>query len=248
MPIHDWTRVSAGDFHDFHQVWAAQIRIQLNSGVLPAGYYAQVEQQASGIIPDVLSLHYGAEPPNESGAEDFGAALAVATTPPRVQFIAEVEKRLYADLNNRVNIHHVSDRRIVAIIELVSAGNKSSEGELKRFLEKAIAAITQGVHLLIVDLQPPTRRDPQGIHGAIWSELEDDEYRAPADKPLTLVAYSAGKIPKAYIEPVAVGQRLTAMPLFLSEARYISAPLEETYTATFNSSPPHVRHALTQKL
>jgi hypothetical protein len=26
MPIHDWTRPEAGDFHDFHQCWVVGIR------------------------------------------------------------------------------------------------------------------------------------------------------------------------------------------------------------------------------
>jgi hypothetical protein len=26
MPIHDWTRVDAGIFHDFHLAWIAEIR------------------------------------------------------------------------------------------------------------------------------------------------------------------------------------------------------------------------------
>jgi hypothetical protein len=45
MPIHDWTRVSDGTFHDFHIAWIAEIRNVLNGGLLPPGYYyAQAEQ------------------------------------------------------------------------------------------------------------------------------------------------------------------------------------------------------------
>ena len=35
MPIHDWSRVDAGVFHDFHQVWTIEIRNRLNDGLLP---------------------------------------------------------------------------------------------------------------------------------------------------------------------------------------------------------------------
>ncbi len=35
MPLHDWTRVDAGIFHDFHQAWNAQLRGALNGGLLP---------------------------------------------------------------------------------------------------------------------------------------------------------------------------------------------------------------------
>ena len=31
MPIHDWSRVDAGTFHDFHQAWTIEIRNGLNA-------------------------------------------------------------------------------------------------------------------------------------------------------------------------------------------------------------------------
>ncbi|HZW32184.1 MAG TPA: hypothetical protein VFF52_15845 [Isosphaeraceae bacterium] len=30
MPIHDWTRVQAGDFHHFHQCWVVAIGIPVD--------------------------------------------------------------------------------------------------------------------------------------------------------------------------------------------------------------------------
>ena len=56
MPIHDWTRVSAGIYHDFHQDWTIQIRRTLNSGVLPEGYYAMADQRVRGPEPDIIAL------------------------------------------------------------------------------------------------------------------------------------------------------------------------------------------------
>jgi hypothetical protein len=40
MPVHDWTAVEAGTFHDFHVTWVPEIKKVLNSGLLPQGYYA----------------------------------------------------------------------------------------------------------------------------------------------------------------------------------------------------------------
>jgi len=42
---------------------------------------------------------------------------------------------------------------------------------------------------MVVDLQVPTIRDPNGIHGAIRDELDEELYTAPPDKPLTLASY-----------------------------------------------------------
>ena len=65
MPIHDWTRVNAGIFHHFHHGWIEEIARGLNSGLLPADYYALAEQIAGGFGPDVLTLERpanGADP------------------------------------------------------------------------------------------------------------------------------------------------------------------------------------------
>jgi hypothetical protein len=102
----------------------------------------------------------------------------------------------------------------------------------------------RGYHLLILDVHPPGRRDPQGIHGAIWAEVCDDAYVAPADKPLTLAAYSAGQIKRAYIEPIAVGDALPEMPLFLEPEAYINVPLEATYQAAYRGVPQRWRRVL----
>ena len=56
MPIHDWTLVDDGLFHDFHQSWTVALRNALNSGVLPADYFALVEQHTDGPLPDMLTL------------------------------------------------------------------------------------------------------------------------------------------------------------------------------------------------
>ena len=57
MPIHDWTRLEPGDFHDFHQCWVVEIRNALNSGLLPPEYMAMAEQVTGRPIPDVVALH-----------------------------------------------------------------------------------------------------------------------------------------------------------------------------------------------
>jgi hypothetical protein len=43
MPIHDWTKVDDGVFHDFHHEWISRIKHTLNNGVLPRDYYAMAD-------------------------------------------------------------------------------------------------------------------------------------------------------------------------------------------------------------
>ncbi len=51
MPIHDWTRAEAGDFHHFHQRWISALTDALNSGGLPPGFMALAEQVTGRPIP-----------------------------------------------------------------------------------------------------------------------------------------------------------------------------------------------------
>ncbi|HUY34700.1 MAG TPA: DUF4058 family protein [Pirellulales bacterium] len=236
MPIHDWSRVNAGTFHDFHGAWMTEIRNALNTGVLPPDYYAMAEQIAGNLQPDVLTLQHETPDPGEPLGER-ASATAVEMAPPEVRFIAKTEMDAYAFKRRTMVIHHASDDRIVALIEIVSRGNKASKHPLRRFVEKAGTALYRGYHLLIIDLQPPGPRDPQGIHGAVWEEISDDTYTAPPDKPLTLAAYSAGPVKTAYVQPVAVGDVLPDMPLFLEPDAYVKVPLEMTYLGAWRGVP-----------
>ena len=95
--------------------------------------------------------------------------------------------------------------------------------------------------MLVVDLFPPSPRDPQGIHKAIWDEICDEPFELPRDKPLTVAAYSAELPNTAYVEPVAVGDRLPDLPIFLEPGTYVPAPLEATYQTTWAKCPEVVR-------
>jgi hypothetical protein len=231
MPIHDWTRVRANRFHAFHQGWTVAIQNALNAGGLPPGYFALVEQQTGGPEPDVVTLEL--TPPTGSGAP---AGLAVETTPPKTRFVARSEAANYARKANRVTVRH-PDGEVIAILEIISPGNKDSQHAIRAFARKAVEFLQAGIHLLIVDLFPPGPRDPQGMHKVIWDRLRDEPFELPPDKPLILASYAAGTETVAYVEPVAVGEALPDMPIFLTEDRYVPCPLEATYQATWDTFP-----------
>src|SRR5207245_700876 len=132
---------------------------------------------------------------------------------PQTRFTAETDAEFYRRKKSSIAVHHVSGDRIVAMVEIVSPGNKSSRNGFRAFVDKACELLEHRIHLLLVDPFPPGRRDPNGIHAAIWEEVQDDPFPLPADKPLTLVAYECDLTTRAYIEPVAVGDVLPAMPL-----------------------------------
>lgn len=61
---------------------------------------------------------------------------------------------------------------------------------------------------------------------------------------MTLAAYETGPVTRAYIEPVAVGDALPDMPLFLEPEAYVRVPLEATYQAAYAAMPLRWRRVL----
>lgn len=85
---------------------------------------------------------------------------------------------------------------------------------------------------MVVDLFPPSLRTPHGIHPLIWRQFSGDQFSLPAEKPMTQASYDAGAAKVAYVQPVALGDSLTDMPIFLAAERYVPCPLEATYLTT----------------
>jgi hypothetical protein len=247
MPIHDWTRVKAGIVHDFHHAWIEEIKRAFNNGLLPDDYYALAEQTAAGFGPDVLALQEkSSETPDDHGKSDRRGLPVQTLTRPTTRFTAEAPAEFYRRKKSAVVVRHVSGDRIVAMLEIVSPGNKAARKAFQTFVDKACELLEYRIHLLLIDPLPPTKRDPQGIHAAIWEEVEDEPFRLPPDKPLTLVAYECALTTRAYIEPVAVGDVLPDMPLFLEPGTYVRVPLEATYQAAFAAVPRRWRGVLVE--
>ncbi len=249
MPIHDWSRVEAGIFHDFHQSWIIEIRNALNAGLLPDEFYALAEQVAQGPIPDIVTLERRPQNRVRDGSNQvrstepsYGTAptpVAVVDAPPVVQYTHTIDQERYAGKATRVAIHHVSDDEVVGFIEIVSPGNKHSEVAMQRFCEKIAEAIRQGVHVMVIDLHAPTLRDPRGVHARFWRDHFGDD-TAPgvtAEYPLGLSAYRSDLSPTAYFEPTAVGNTLIDMPAFLTPDVYVNVPLEVTYEHAWKGVP-----------
>lgn len=240
MAVHDWTRMEAGDFHDFHQCWVIAIRNALNSGLLPPGFMAMADQVTGRPIPDVVTLQ------TRPRTEPRGGGVATALPKPSARVMQKLDRIVYARRKNRVVIRH-GRGRVVAVIEIVSPGNKDSQNAIRSFTEKAVDFLNQGVNLLIVDIFPPTPRDPQGIHKVIWDQYAADEpFPFLPTKPFTVASYLAGELPTAYVETVGLGDPLPAMPVFLSDADddYAACPLEETYQQAWAVFPAPLKELI----
>lgn len=143
-----------------------------------------------------------------------------------------------------IAIRHVTGDRVVAIVEIVSPGNKRDAAELGALVEKTIVSLQKGIHVALVDLHSPGPFDPEGLHNVIWRELGQEPTAFFEERPLTIVSYRAARDVKAYIEPRAVGEELPAMPLFLSKGARVSLPLASSYREAFAKVPAHLRGVL----
>jgi hypothetical protein len=206
MPIHDWSRIDAGIFHDFRQSWVGQLSSNLNQGGLPGTYYSLIEPQAGSVEPDIRTLQ-------------------------------QAEDAYYLLKQSSLIVREVRGDRVVALIEVVSNGNKSSGFALERFVDKVANAMMSGIHVVVIDLQPPGSWDPRGIHDVIWRAIGQGGFEPPPNKPLTLISYTGSPDLTCYVKSVGIGDRLTSLPLFLDAAHYVGLPLEQTYSDAYAGVP-----------
>lgn len=249
MTVHDWSRVDDNVFHDFHNSWVVHIKDALNSGLLPPEYYARCEQHYGKPIADLLALCDEGRP-NEStnGSErqlgGGAVALAVADAPPRTR-IHKVLQPVRRTRDRTVAVRRAEDGRIVAVIEVVSPGNKDGRVHTQAFVSKLTQTLNAGVHLVLLDLLPMNRASPDGLHVKIADDLgiprtgdgEEDGVQ-PEDFPIALLSYESD-LPDigAYMEYLRVGDRIPHLPLFLAPGHYVNMPLGATYEATYEPLP-----------
>ena len=239
MPIHDWTKVYSGMFHDFHVGWSITIRNALNAGLLPKGMSALVEHKVGVVEPDVLAVDTWAASDGAAWGDRGGTAVLSV---PATRIVRKSDKEHYAERANRIVVQQPLGRTI-AVIELVSPGNKDGKRKFGEFVEKSREFIARGIHLLVVDVFPPTKRDPQGIHQAIWDAFEDDySFDLPLRKNRVAVSYKAGRDEKAaYVETFAPGGTIPDMPLFLSEDFHVPVPLQSAYQTNWMTMTDELR-------
>lgn len=211
----------------FHGAWAAAIARLLNQGVLPPGYYAMPLVDRDGPVEiDVAALR-------EQGATDGAAApqtwappapaLAVAVELPAAD---EVEVQVFAD---------DGDPRLTAAIELLSPRNKDRPQARQAFAVKWVGYLHQGSSLVVVDTVTTRRADP---NSAILSLLGVDVGVAAMPSSLSAVSYRAvGREEETqqlqvWPAPLALGQPLPTLPLWIAPDLYVPLDLEASYQAT----------------
>jgi len=242
MPAHNWKGIDDGTFHDMHGAWIQQIRKALNSGILPRGFEAKSEQWAAEIIPDVLTLEVDRFEAERAFGDENGGTAVLA--PPKALVKTSLDVLSYASRQNHVVVRHASGKRIVAVFEIVSRGNKASSRNFEEFMTKARSCLRQGIHFTFVDVHPPGNLDPFGIHGEIVRDSGGLPHKLPRGKKLSTAAYEAGAVINAYMNPFGVGDTIPGTPLFLRRSFHVMLPLEKTYDEAFTYFAPETQEAI----
>jgi hypothetical protein len=242
MPMHDWTQVEPTIYHHFHQRWTIAITDALNSGRLPSGYSALIEQHSRGVVPDILTVE-------KRRPKNRPKPSATATlTPPETRYRFAKQAKASVQRANRVAIRHRLGE-VVCVIEIVSPGNKAGQASVRKFIEKTRDFLLAGVSVVLVDPFPPTPRDPQSLHKLLWDEFEETPFEMPADEPLLLASYRATDDPEdfepqAFVEPFRVGAAMRDMPAWIDPQEYVNVPLEESYQSAWQTCPEDYRYLI----
>jgi hypothetical protein len=164
---------------------------------------------------------------------------AAATTQPDLP-IPRIRPR-----GRHLAIRHVPGHQVVALLKIVSPLNKNRRASIRHLAEEIARRLRSGGHVLLLDLVRGASNYPRGMHGAVWEHFSPTPYTPPTDRPFAVTSYvGRGSEPEVYLVPVAVGQPLTDMPLFLSPDYPVNVPLEGTYMAAYHAMPEHWRSVI----
>ena len=192
MPIHDWTRVTAGTWHAFHLSWIRNRSPQRRPAAV------ELLRPSRAIADPWGRMCSHSRPRNSLPTSNTRTVRAAAWPwrPPLPECDSSMRWRWTIRTNPRtLVIRHVSGDRIIALLELVSPGNKASRSALESFVDKAIEAL-HGVSPADrgpLPARPATRRASMVPLG----RARPTSFALPPSEPLTLAAYSAGQPKRA---------------------------------------------------
>jgi hypothetical protein len=204
-------------WHAFYNSWATYLSSQLNA-VLPEGYFAEANVQF-GIEIDVAAFEeYPTCPPQ----------AAWSPPPPVASFPLALPAAVV-----EVGVFSRSGGPLLAgAVELVSPANKDRPAHREALVSKSAAYLQSGVGLVLVDVVTDRSGD---LHRELLARvgagdpgpgpsLSGSAYR-PVDR-------DGAPALDVWREPLAVGQLLPTLPLWLRGGLCLPVELEATYQRT----------------
>lgn len=186
-------------------------------------------------LPDAYSahprVHLAGDGAEMRGDEDENVSSNWMAPPPNLTFTSTC----CATDEYGVDVFDRRTERVVAVIDWISPSNKQSTAARAQFVSKFLARLRRGVSILVVDVVTD--------HGAnLYAELLDwIGARDPSlgeQPPATYAAacrwrpVGSKMMLEAWSTPLAVGDRLPVLPLWLTERLAVPVDLEASYEQT----------------
>jgi hypothetical protein len=236
MPLRDHFRPPVNAAHTwdaFHSMWPGGIVRQLFD-ILPAGYVSAPGVHFGKdfeIDISAFELDDRPDPGSEPGTSGGGAATA-ALAP-----TLTLETDLSDQDEFEVRIYDAErERRLVAAVGIVSPGNKDRPENRRAFAAKVAALLQKGVCVSVVDLvtvrQFNLYADVLAVVGGADPSL------GPSPPHLYAVTLRPRKRPRGrslldlWCYPMAVGEPLPTLPIWLGTELRVMLPLEPGYEDT----------------
>jgi hypothetical protein len=219
MPLLDHFRPPLSErrhWHSFPNSWATYISSQLNA-LLPEGYFAEANVQY-GVEIDVAAF------------EEAAASPAAGWTPPPPR--ESVPLALNGAVVEVGIFNRAGGPTLAAAVELVSPANKDRQAHRDAIVSKCASYLQAGVGLVLVDVVTDRSGD---LHRELLTRLGVADVAPGA--PLYAAAYrpverGGAATLDVWYEPVAVGQSLPTLPLWLRGGLCLPVELEATYART----------------
>ncbi len=155
---------------------------------------------------------------------------------------------LYSLLRRTIAVRQAVDHRAVALVEILSPGNKSTAKNFENLSDKVVAEIEMRIHALVIDLFPPNTHVPNGIVPAIWQGFgEVNSSWVQANKPLIIASFASHLFPEAYCWPLAVGDILPEVFMVVDEETQVAVALEESYSQAYRGVPEFWREVIERR-
>ena len=122
-------------------------------------------------------------------------------------------------------------RQFAAAIEIISPANKDRPAKRANYVARYFGYLNWRVNLLLVDVHPR----PSGFSFADALATELKLAQAPLPNPMAIAYRASGAVPDGgsllgiWRRPLAPGQPLPTMPLFVSNSAKVQVDLDATY-------------------
>jgi hypothetical protein len=240
MPLLDHFRPPVAQrkpWESFHARWIAAIADELNR-TLPRRFSAEIQiHLGRNVEADVAEFDRGFAPEDVS-AKVNGPAAGVATATWAPPTVSAVIPAVFPD-SILLEVRDTGDSfRVVAVVELVSPGNKDRPENRQAFAAKCASYLQAGIGLAVID----TVSDK---HFNLHNEFVAQMGHAHALMAPDVFLYTASYRPvrrqdvnqiDVWNFPLAVGQPLPTVPLALRATTTIPLDLEATYTEARRNS------------